>query len=55
MTRKTGALVLIALALSVACVGVLLALRCERRCQPVDTADPPRVETLTVGYGAPEN
>jgi hypothetical protein len=53
MTRKTGALVLVALALSVACLGVLLALRCGRG----ETGDPPvgpRVETLTVGNGSPD-
>jgi hypothetical protein len=48
MTRKTGVLVLYALALSVACLGVLLALRCERG-DPADTPAAARVETLTVG------
>jgi hypothetical protein len=52
MTRKTGALVLVALALSVACLGVILALRCERG-DPAPT--PPRVETLTVGNAPQAN
>jgi hypothetical protein len=48
MTRKTGALVLVALALSVACLGVLLALRCECG-DPAEKPVAPVVETLTVG------
>ncbi len=51
MTRKTGALVLVALALSVAFLGVVLALRCSCG-EPTDAPpEKPRVETLTVGSG----
>lgn len=38
MARTTGAVVLIVLAISVACLGVFLAVRCERtKVAPVDT------------------
>ncbi|MCK6458802.1 MAG: hypothetical protein L6Q95_02775 [Planctomycetes bacterium] len=53
MTRKTGALVLVALALSVAFLGVVLALRCSRSA-PEYAPSAPVVETLTVGSG-PQN
>jgi hypothetical protein len=48
MTRKTGAIVLVALALSVACLGVLLALRCECG-DPAQQPVARPVDTLTVG------
>ena len=54
MTRKTGVLVLVALALSVAFLGVVLALRCSCG-EPMDAPAPDRVETLTVGGSGPEN
>jgi hypothetical protein len=50
MTRKTGALVLIVLALSVACLGVVLALRCECGGEAPEPVEP-RVEVLTIGSG----
>ena len=47
MTRKAAAIVAIALALSVACLGVFLALRCQRCEKPVEVAPTP--PSLTVG------
>jgi len=47
MTRKTAAVVAVALALSVACLGVFLALRCERCEKAVEVVPAP--QTLTVG------
>jgi hypothetical protein len=47
MTKKTGAYVLAALAMSVALLGLLLAVRCERSKVPAEPR--PHVETLMVG------
>jgi len=49
MKRKTGVALLIALALSVACLGVFLAARCGRARQGDPRPAAPQVETLTVG------
>lgn len=50
MTRKAGFIVLAALALSVAALGLFLCTRCERG-EPV-VAPAPHVETLMIGDGA---
>jgi hypothetical protein len=47
MTRKVAAILAIALALSVACLGVFLALRCQRCEKPVEAVPAP--QSLTIG------
>lgn len=49
MTRKAGVILVAALALSVAALGLFLCARCERA-KGVD-APAPRIDTLTVGDG----
>ncbi len=50
MTRKTGFIVVAALAVSVAALGLFLCARCCDRTEGED-APPPRVDTLMVGDG----
>ncbi len=49
MTRKAGVIVVAALALSVAALGLFLCARCDRA-QGVEPP-PPRIDTLMVGDG----
>jgi len=49
MTRKTGFLLVAALALSVAALGLFLCARCDR--EGGEAAPTPRVDTLMVGDG----
>jgi hypothetical protein len=49
MTRKTGFLVVAALALSVAALGLFLCARCDRA--RGEAAPAPRVDTLMIGDG----